>query len=106
MQLSGGQKQRIAIARLIIKDSRIVIFDESTNSLENLTELEIVNSFKNFAKNATVLMITHNLNLQDKFDKIIYLENGIMSGCGDFENLIRSNNNFRNLQDSFKLKDS
>ena len=51
-------------------------------------------------------MITHNLNLPDKFNKIIYLENGVMSGCGDFENLIRSNNNFRNLQDSFKLKDS
>ena len=98
MQLSGGQKQRVAIARSILKESKIIIFDESTNSLDNLTELEIVNSFQNFAKNEAVIMITHNINLLNKFDKIIFLENGSISGYGSYQRIISNNLNFIKLQ--------
>ena len=104
MHLSGGQKQRVAIARSILKDSKIIIFDESTNSLDNLTELEIVNSFGKFAKNSTVFMITHNLNLLNKFDKIIFLENGSISGYDNFDQLVKTNLNFSKLQETYKLK--
>ena len=106
MHLSGGQKQRVAIARSIFKDSKIIIFDESTNSLDNLTELEIVNSFGKFAKNSTVFMITHNLNLLNKFDKIIFLENGSISCYDNFDQLVKTNLNFSKLQETYKLKKS
>ncbi len=72
--ISGGQKQRISIARALYKDPEILIFDEATNSLDEKTELDIINSILSL-KNKTIIFITHNRNLVSYFDKVYDLDN-------------------------------
>ena len=70
--LSGGQKQRLAIARAIYDDKEILIFDETTNALDKQTELKILDNI--LSLNKTVFFISHNLEIQYKFDGIIDLD--------------------------------
>ena len=72
VKLSGGQKQRISIARALYKDSNIIILDEPTSSLDNLTEKKIINNLKSL-KNKTIIMVTHKHELLNEFDQIIEL---------------------------------
>ncbi len=72
--ISGGQKQRISIARALYKDPEILIFDEATNSLDEKTELDIINSILSL-KNKTIIFITHNRNLVKYFDRVFELSN-------------------------------
>ena len=96
-QLSGGQKQRIGIARSLYKDSKIIIFDESTNSLDNQTEINVLKSLLAIENQRLIFMITHNSNLLEKFNKIIFLENGKLSGFDSFKNLLNNNLSFKEL---------
>tara|TARA_Y100000741_G_scaffold41687_1_gene29019 strand:+ start:2008 stop:3819 length:1812 start_codon:yes stop_codon:yes gene_type:complete len=96
VQFSGGQQQRIGIARALYKNPEVIILDEATNSLDILTEHEIIDSLVKFNKNATIFMITHRLEVIKKFDKIIFLENGKLEGFGSFKDLSK-NKNFRNM---------
>jgi ABC-type multidrug transport system fused ATPase/permease subunit len=76
--LSGGQKQRIAIARALIKDTPILILDESTSALDINTKLEIEDTIMNL-DNKTIIFITHQLEHIDKFDKIICFGNDLVN---------------------------
>ncbi len=96
-QLSGGQKQRIGIARSLYKESKIIVFDESTNSLDNETEINVLRSLLTIGNEKLVFMITHNSNLLEKFDKIIFLENGKLIGFDNFKNLFETNLSFKQL---------
>ena len=62
MRLSGGQRQRIGIARALVGNPSVLIFDESTASLDRKTEQEIIKSFENFAKDKTIIMVSHRPN--------------------------------------------
>ena len=73
-KISGGQKQRIGIARALYKNSSLLIFDESTNALDENNEKIIIENIL-ILKNKTVIFITHNLNNLRKFDKILELKN-------------------------------
>ena len=72
-RLSGGQKQRIGIARSLYRDPEILLLDEFTNSLDNLTEEKIVNEIKNYSKSKTIIIISHKLSTLSKCDKIYEL---------------------------------
>jgi ATP-binding cassette, subfamily B, bacterial PglK len=72
--ISGGQKQRISIARALYKDPEILIFDEATNSLDEKTELDIINFILSL-KNKTIIFITHNRNLVKYFDRVFEIDN-------------------------------
>ena len=72
--ISGGQNKRISIARALYKDPEILIFDEVTNSLDEKTELDIINSILSL-KNKTIIFITHNRNLVKYFDRVFELSN-------------------------------
>jgi len=74
-RLSGGQKQRIGIARSLYRNSSLLILDESTNSLDKNTENKIIDIIFNLKNKVTVILISHDLNLIKKCDKIINIKN-------------------------------
>ena len=73
VMLSGGQKQRICIARALIKNPRIIIFDDSLSALDTETEQNILENIERKIKNATSIIITHRESSAQRADKIIYL---------------------------------
>ena len=74
-RLSGGQRQRIGIARSIYKGSEILIFDESTNSLDKETEQSFLRDIINFKKKKTIIMISHKLSTLGNCNKIFEIKN-------------------------------
>ena len=74
-RLSGGQRQRIGIARSIYKDSEIIIFDESTNSLDKETEQSFLRDIMNFKQKKTIIMISHKLSTLSNCNKIFEIKN-------------------------------
>lgn len=91
IQLSGGQKQRIAIARAIYFDKSIFIFDEATSSIDHRTENKIMSQIYKL-KNKTIIMIAHRLSTIKNCDKVILLENGIITDVGSMTELSKRNN--------------
>ena len=82
LNLSGGQKQKIAIARALYKDPQILIFDEATNSLDNLAEQEIVTLINEIKKNKTIIHISHNLSLFKNCSKILEVKERKIDNIG------------------------
>ena len=76
LKLSGGEKQRVAIARVMLKGPRILVFDEATSALDTKTEREIQTSLEEVAANRTTLMIAHRLSTVVHADEILVLEHG------------------------------
>ena len=73
VQLSGGQLQRLGIARAMYHNPKLLIFDEATSQLDKETEKRLIDLIYSFKKNKTIIIITHNLSILDKCDKIINL---------------------------------
>lgn len=88
VKLSGGQKQRVAIARMILADPEIVIFDEATSQLDSESEKLIQEAFWKAAKNKTTFIIAHRLSTIMKADKIVVLENGKIVEVGTHQELL------------------
>jgi ABC-type transport system involved in Fe-S cluster assembly fused permease/ATPase subunit len=88
LKLSGGEKQRVAIARVILKAPRILIFDEATSALDTKTEREIQASLAEVAAGHTVLMIAHRLSTVVDADQILVLEAGSIVERGDHRELL------------------
>jgi putative ABC transport system ATP-binding protein len=78
VEISGGEQQRVAIARALINDPAIILADEPTGNLDSKTGNEIIQLLIkiNKERNATIVMVTHNLELANKTDKIIWLRDG------------------------------
>lgn len=87
-RLSVGQKQRIAIARGLIRDSRILILDEPTSALDPETEEHLVNSLHEAAKDRLVVIIAHRLSTIAQSDKIVFLDDGSIVEQGSHEELL------------------
>ena len=97
IKLSGGQKQRLAIARLFLKNPRILILDEATSSLDNITENLIQASLDELSTNKTTITIAHRLSTVKNADEIIVLgEKGIIER-GKHSELINNNNYYAKL---------
>lgn len=76
IKLSGGQRQRIALARIFLRDSKIVIFDEATSSLDNNTEFKIQKNIHKYFNNQTIICIAHRLSTLKDMDNILVIEKG------------------------------
>lgn len=89
--LSGGQKQRISIARALIKQPEIILFDDCLSAVDAKTENEIIGNIYNYVKDKTAIIITHRIFSKFNFDKIIVLENGTIIEQGTHAELYALN---------------
>lgn len=90
-RLSGGQKQRISIARLFLKDPKILILDEATSALDNESEAVIQRSLRDLAKGRTCLTIAHRLSTIQNADEILVVDEGGIAERGTHEELMKRN---------------
>lgn len=87
MKLSGGERQRIAIARAFLRDPKILLLDEATASLDAQSEAVVQEALANLMKNRTTFVIAHRLATIVDADKIIFVDNGDITGIGTHEEL-------------------
>ena len=97
VNFSGGQRQRIAIARAILKKSKIILFDEATSALDNESQYAIKNAIDLLAKCHTVIIIAHRLFTVIDADEIIVLKDGKIVGIGSHEILLNNNVTYNKL---------
>lgn len=97
LKLSGGEKQRIAIARVILKNPKILVFDEATSSLDSHSEKQILTALKAVAEQHTTLVIAHRLSTIIDADNIIVLEQGQIAEQGTHQQLLTQNGLYAHL---------
>ena len=97
-ELSGGEKQRVSIARCIVRQTPIMLVDEATAALDNITAYEVTNSILSI-EGLTKIIVTHKLekNLLQKFDKIIVMKDGTILETGNFDSLMENKSYFYSL---------
>ena len=97
--LSGGQKQRVAIARTIIKDCPVLIFDDSLSAVDTETDAAIRKELKNRRKRATTFIISHRITTLSEADLILVLENGRLVQQGTHQELVNRNGLYKRIWD-------
>lgn len=102
-QLSGGQKQRLSIARIFLKDPKILILDEATSALDTVTERRIQASFDELAKGRTTIIIAHRLSTVRDADRIVVIEGGKIMETGTHEELLSAGGRYANLYNTQKI---
>ena len=97
INLSGGQKQRIAIARTLLKNTKVILFDEATSALDNESQEYIKKTIDDLVKTHTIIIVAHRLSTIMDADLIYVIEDGILSGAGTHEELMKSNKLYKKL---------
>ena len=97
IKLSGGQKQRLAIARAFLRNSPIIIFDESTSSLDNFAQEDIKHSIDQMKGKSTIVIVAHRLSTIRNVDKFFFLDGGKIEDIGTFDELFENNVKFKNM---------
>jgi ATP-binding cassette subfamily B protein len=95
--LSGGQKQRLAIARALLKKSKIILFDEATSALDNVTQNELQKSINNISDDYTIIIVAHRLSTIKDCNKIYVMEKGEIVGAGTHKELLKNNKQYKKL---------
>ncbi len=105
VRLSGGEKQRLSIARAMLKDSKIILLDEATSSLDAETENKIQKAINFLTKNRTTLVIAHRLSTILNSDRIYVVDNGSIVDEGKHEDLIKNSKIYKNFYEKQLRKD-
>ena len=100
VMLSGGQKQRIAIARVFLKNPKIIILDEATSALDTITEIKIQSALDELAKGRTTIIVAHRLSTIRNADEIVVINNHGIAERGTHDELIRLSGEFAKLYKS------
>lgn len=98
--LSGGQKQRLSIARAVVKDAEILIFDDSTSALDLKTEADLYAALEEFAPASTKIIVAQRIATVRRADRIVVLENGSIAACGTHWELMEHCKAYRDICDS------
>lgn len=104
VRLSGGQRQRIGIARALYHDADLIVFDEATSALDNLTEREVMAAIEALPDEKTVVMIAHRLSTVQNCDRIVVMENGLVVGCGGWDELAARNLAFQRIAQTKEVR--
>jgi ABC-type multidrug transport system fused ATPase/permease subunit len=86
-RMSGGQRQRLGLARALYRDSKLLVLDEATSSLDAITESKVMETVKRLRGTATVVIVAHRLSTIRDADQVVYLDNGKVLGIGTFAEL-------------------
>jgi ATP-binding cassette subfamily B protein len=104
INLSGGQKQRAAIARAVLKNPRILIFDDALSSVDTRTEERILENLHRYAAGRTLILIAHRISTVRQADRILVLQNGVIKEEGTHESLIEQGGLYAELEEQQRLK--
>ena len=100
LKLSGGEKQRLSIARVILKDPKILILDEATSALDSISENAIQEALEHLMQGRTSIVIAHRLSTILKADRILVVEGGVIREQGDHETLLAQDGIYRELYET------
>ncbi len=100
VNISGGQKQRLCIARALLKKPKILILDDSTSAVDTATEAQIRKAFKNQLASSTKIIIAQRITSVKEADMIIVMSDGKITGVGTHDELLASNEEYREIYDS------
>jgi len=100
LKLSGGEKQRVSIARVILKDPKILVLDEATSSLDSVSESLIQSALNRIMTGRTSIVIAHRLSTVMAADKIMLLKNGVIAEEGTHDQLLESSEGYRELYET------
>lgn len=98
--VSGGQKQRLCIARALLKNPKIIIFDDSTSAVDTKTDALIRKGLATYIPDTTKIIIAQRIASVEDADRIIVMNNGVIDGIGTHEELMANNNIYREVYDS------
>lgn len=101
--LSGGQKQRISIARIFLRNPKILILDEATSALDSVTEQQIQRSFNELSRGRTTLIIAHRLATVKDVDRIILIDGGEIKESGTHQELLEKHGEYAKLYNAQNL---
>lgn len=96
--ISAGQKQLLSLARTLLSKSEVLLFDEVTSSLDDMTSNKVMNVLKTLKKDHTILMITHKPKLMKLAEEIIVIDNGELVAKGTHDKLMKKSKDYRSLQ--------
>ena len=102
IRMSGGERQRVALARLFFDDSKIIILDEATSAMDNITEKLVMANVLKQLKNKTLIIVAHRLETIKDVDTIYVLSDGVIKEQGKYEELLVKNGYFTELYKSAK----
>lgn len=100
IRMSGGERQRVALARLLFDDSKIIILDEATSAMDNITEKRVIENVIKKLKNKTLIIIAHRLETIKDVDLIYVLSDGIIKEKGTYNDLLKQKGYFSKLYKS------
>lgn len=97
VRVSGGQRQRVAIARALYRRPSVLVFDEGTSALDNTTERDLIEALGRLRGTHTIIMVAHRLSTVRDADRIVFVEEGRISGVGTYDQLVGTNSGFQRL---------